>query len=59
MFLYDVGAIVYYLKAVPWEILDFSVEKYFDKLQEIHKLIHSSKYVDVLFHQFFIVAQKG
>ncbi len=40
MFLYDVGAIVYYLKAVPWEIPDFSVEKYFDKLQEIHKLIH-------------------
>jgi SAM-dependent methyltransferase len=56
---YDVGAIVWYLKAIPWEIPDFSVEKYFDKLQEIHELISSNGYVDVLFHQFFIVAQRG
>lgn len=55
---YDVGAIVYYLKAIPWEIPDFSVEKYFDKLIEIHALIQREGYVDVPFHQFFIVAQK-
>lgn len=55
---YDVGAIVYYLKAIPWEIPDFSVEKYFDKLLEIAQLIERDSYVDVLFHQFFIVAQK-
>lgn len=54
---YDVGAIVYYLKAIPWEIPDFSVEKYFDKLLEIDRLIKREGYVDVLFHQFFIVAQ--
>ncbi len=56
---YDVGAIVYYLKAIPWEIPDFSVEKYFDKLLEIDQLIERDGYVDVLFHQFFIVAQKA
>ncbi|MEO8973604.1 MAG: class I SAM-dependent methyltransferase [Ktedonobacteraceae bacterium] len=56
---YDVGAIVYYLKAIPWEILDFSVEKYFDKLLEIAQLVERDGYVDVLFHQFFIVAQKA
>ncbi|HLX40982.1 MAG TPA: methyltransferase domain-containing protein [Ktedonobacteraceae bacterium] len=55
---YDVGAIVYYLKAIPWEIPGFSVEKYFDKLLEIDQLIERDGYVDVLFHQFFIVAQK-
>jgi len=55
---YDVGAIVYYLKAIPWEIPDFSVEKYFDKLLEIDQLIERDGYVDVLFHQFFIVARK-
>ncbi len=54
---YDVGAIVYYLKAIPWEIPDFSIEKYFDKLVEIDQLIKQGGYVDVLFHQFFIVAQ--
>lgn len=56
---YDVGAIVYYLKAIPWEIPDFSVEKYFDKLLEIDELIERDGYVDVLFHQFFMVAQKA
>lgn len=55
---YDVGAIVYYLKAIPWEIPDFSVEKYFDKLVEVHHLIQQEGYVDVPFHQFFIIAQK-
>jgi ubiquinone/menaquinone biosynthesis C-methylase UbiE len=54
---YDVGAIVYYLKAIPWEIPDFSVEKYFDKLLEIKTLIERDGFVEVLFHQFFIVAQ--
>lgn len=54
---YDVGAVVYYLKAVPWEIPDFSIEKYFDKLVEIHHLIHREGYLDVPFHSFFIVAQ--
>lgn len=56
---YDVGAVVYYLKVVPWEIPDFSVEKYFDKLAEIHHLIQQEGYLDVPFHLFFIVAQKG
>lgn len=56
---YDVGAIVYYLKAIPWEIPDFSVEKYFDRLVEVHHLIQREGYVEVPFHQFFIVAQKA
>ena len=55
---YDVGAIVYYLKAVSWEIPDFSVDRYFDKLVEIHALIQSDGYVDVPFHQFFVRAQR-
>ncbi len=52
------GAIVYYLKAVSWEIPDFSVDRYFDKLVEIHTLIQSDGYVDVPFHQFFVKTQK-
>lgn len=55
---YDVGAIVYYLKAVPWQIPDFSVEKYFDKLEEIHKNISTEGYLDVHMHRFLIVNQK-
>ncbi|HLI07039.1 MAG TPA: methyltransferase domain-containing protein [Ktedonobacteraceae bacterium] len=55
---HDVGAIVYYLKAIPWAVTDFSVEKYFDKLVEIHQLIQQHGPIDVPFHSFFIVARK-
>lgn len=55
---YDVGAIVYQLKAVPWQIPDFSVEKYFEQLKAIHETIQQVGYVDVLEHRFFIIAQK-
>lgn len=56
---YDVGAVVYYLKAISWEVPDFSVEKYFDQLVEIRRLIQREGYLDVSFHTFFIVAQKS
>lgn len=55
---YDVGAIVYQLKAVPWQIPDFSVEVYFDKLKAIHETIQKTGYVDVEEHRFFMIAQK-
>jgi SAM-dependent methyltransferase len=53
---FDVGAIVYYLKAIPWEIPDFSVDAYFPKLVAMHEQIQAEGYVDILFHQFFIRA---
>jgi SAM-dependent methyltransferase len=55
---YDIGAIVYQLKAVPWQIPDFSVEVYFDKLKAIHETIQQTGYVDVEEHRFFMIAQK-
>jgi SAM-dependent methyltransferase len=55
---YDVGAIVYQLKAIPWQIPDFSVEVYFDRLKTIHEKIQRDGYVDVDEHRFFIVVEK-
>lgn len=55
---FDVGAIVYYLKAIPWQIPDFSVEKYFEKLIAIHNTIQEQGYIDVHNHRFFIVVQR-
>jgi SAM-dependent methyltransferase len=55
---YDVGAIVYQLKAIPWQIPDFNVEAYFDRLKAIHETIQQDGYVDVLEHRFLIIAQK-
>ena len=55
---YDVGAIVYQLKAVPWQIPDFSVERYFEQIKSTHRKIQQDGYVDVLEHRFFIIAEK-
>ena len=55
---YDVGAIVYQLKAVPWQIPDFTVPQYFDRLKTIHQHIQREGFVDVEEHRFFVIAQK-
>jgi len=55
---FDVGAIVYYLKAIPWQVPNFSVEKYFDKLVAIHNMIQRQGYVDTHNHRFLIIAER-
>ena len=55
---HDVGAIVYYLKAVPWEVPDFSIEKYWHQLVAIHHLLQQEGSVDIPFHSFLLMTQK-
>jgi len=54
----DIGAVVYYLKAIPWEVPDFSVDRYFNRLVTMRDLIARDGYLDVPFHSFLIVARK-
>ncbi|MGH1286046.1 class I SAM-dependent methyltransferase [Bacillus toyonensis] len=53
---YDIGAIVYYLKAIPWQIPDFTVEKYYEELYRIHEIMLQNGYFDVKQHRFIIKA---
>ena len=55
---YDIGAIVYYLKAMTEQIPDFSVEKYFDRLVTMKKVMDEEGHLDVTRHRFLIVAKK-
>lgn len=55
---YDIGAIIYYLKAIPWQIPDFSVANYHDRLRYIDSLIAKQGYIDITCHRFIIVARK-
>ncbi|MCR2044845.1 class I SAM-dependent methyltransferase [Anaerosalibacter massiliensis] len=55
---YDIGAIVYYLKAIPWQVPDFTIERYFDKLVGIHNIIEKLGYIDFTCHRFFIISSK-
>lgn len=55
---YDIGAIIYYLKIIPWQIPDFSIERYFEKLKEIKIHIDQKGSLVIKAHRFFIVAEK-
>ena len=55
---YDIGAILYFLKAVPWQVPDFSIERYFDRLLAMRARMQAHGHIDVHAHRFLIVAQK-
>ena len=54
----DIGTIVYYLKAVPWVVPRFSVERYRDRLLELHRLIEARGSVVVRGHRFYLDASR-
>lgn len=54
---YDIGAIIYYLKAIPWQINKFNIDKYYKQLFAVHKLIEKQNFIDLLCHRFFIIAK--
>jgi SAM-dependent methyltransferase len=55
---YDVGALVFYLRAISWQIPGFSVEAFRGKLFEIHLLIESQGWLETGEHRFLIEAVK-
>ncbi|MHA2006986.1 MAG: class I SAM-dependent methyltransferase [Promethearchaeota archaeon] len=59
--IFDIGAIVIHLKAVPWELPGFTVNGYYDKLVEIHNIITQQGYLDLEQnnHRFFLMAKKA
>ena len=55
----DIGALVFHLKIISWQIADFSIEKYYDKLVEIHNMIQEQGFLKIKSHRFLIVARKS
>lgn len=54
----DIGALVYHLKAISWQVNDFSIDKYYSKLARIHNIIQETGKFVVYNHRFYIEAQK-
>jgi SAM-dependent methyltransferase len=52
----DIGAVAYYLKAVPWQIPDFTIEGYRNRLRTVHERIAREGGLRVHGHSFFIEA---
>jgi SAM-dependent methyltransferase len=55
---FDVGAIVYTFRTMPWYLGDFSVEKYRDRLLAMHEQIQKNGSFKVWDQRFFIQAVK-
>jgi len=54
----DIGAVVYYLKAIPWQVPDFSVSRYYERLAAIHNIIQNASFLAVKSHRFWTEALK-
>lgn len=54
----DIGAVVYYLKAIPWQIEGFDHQSSHDKLVMLHNIIERQGEFIATAHRFLIVAQK-
>ena len=55
---YDVGALIYYLKAIPWQIDNFEPNKFVNELKFVHDIISKKGFYDFTYHRFLIIAQK-
>ena len=56
---YDIGAVIYYLKVIEWQIPNFSIETYYDRLEAMHHLIERQGAFYATAHRFLIEAQKS
>jgi SAM-dependent methyltransferase len=54
----DIGAIVYYLKAVPWQVRGFTVETHYAQLRALHEQIQTAGSFPVTSHRCYIEAVK-
>lgn len=56
---YDLGAIAYFAKIIPWEFTDFSVERHMDKFMRLQDKLEKKGYIESTEHRFIIVAKKN
>ena len=54
----DIGAVAYYLKAIPWQIEGFDPQRCHDKLVMLHNIIVRQGEFIATAHRFLIIAQK-
>ncbi len=54
----DVGAVIFLLLAVPWQLEGFTVDRYLDKLKELHNIIVRTGSFSVTARRFYLSATK-
>lgn len=56
---YDLGAILYYLKAIPWQMEHWEPQVNEDQLYKLYLHIKEKGYFDVTQHRFMLIGHKG
>jgi SAM-dependent methyltransferase len=56
---FDIGAVVYFLRLVPWIVPDFEVAKYRERLQALHEVIEHNGAFETSASRMLIEAVKG
>ena len=54
----DVGALVYFLKAIPWIVDDFSIMEHIKTLEKLQRRIEKNKKLEFTARRFLILAKK-
>ena len=54
----DIAALVFYLRIIPWQVADFSLEKYLQKLYAIHQEMLTVGPLHVFDHRILVEARK-
>lgn len=55
---YDVGAFVWFARIIEWEFPDFSVDRCFEQLLKMQKMIDKNGRIEGTIHRYLIVAKK-
>lgn len=55
---YDIGAFVWFARIIEWEFPDFSVDRCFDELLNMHNCIEKNGKITGTIHRYLIVAKK-
>lgn len=55
---HDVGALVYFLKAIPWVVEGFEVERSLDVLQSLHRRLQAGRPLEFTYSRFLVQAVK-
>jgi SAM-dependent methyltransferase len=54
----DIGAVVYYLKAIPWQVADFGPDTHRQGLIQLHNIIEKQGQFAATAHRFLIIARR-
>jgi len=58
LYFYDVGALAYYLTAIPWEVPGFTVGRYFPRLQALQRECEEAGKIAIRQHRFLLVGER-